>query len=114
MLLMKKSEEIKREAQQEESDYKFMHLMNDAMREGRKERFEEEYLPQLQEILGDDIYFVEKTQSYCIKCKPKGERGHIIIDFYPKANKLLIRSKNQWIKPALKWIVKNIINNQSK
>ena len=28
-----------------------------------------------------------------------------IIDFYPKANKLLIRKSNKWINQGLKWII---------
>ena len=32
-----------------------------------------------------------------------------VIDFYPKANKLLIRRKNKWIKPALKFIINRVL-----
>jgi len=32
-----------------------------------------------------------------------------IIDFFPKANSVLIRKDNNWKKPGLKWIKKNIL-----
>lgn len=30
------------------------------------------------------------------------------IDFFPKANKVLIRKENKWIWPGLNWIINNI------
>ena len=33
-----------------------------------------------------------------------------IIDLYPKANKLLIRKTHKWVKPALKWIINQILS----
>lgn len=34
-----------------------------------------------------------------------------IVDFFIKANKVLIRKDNDWIHPGLSWIVDNLINN---
>jgi len=31
-----------------------------------------------------------------------------IIDYYSKANKLLIRKENKWVKPGLQWIINNL------
>jgi hypothetical protein len=31
-----------------------------------------------------------------------------IIDYYSKANKILIRKENKWIKPGLQWIIHNL------
>ena len=36
--------------------------------------------------------------------------GYGIIDFFPKANNLLIRNQNKWKKPGLKWLIKNVID----
>jgi hypothetical protein len=30
---------------------------------------------------------------------------HGIVDFFPKKNALLIRKKNKWIRPGLKWLI---------
>lgn len=35
------------------------------------------------------------------------------ITYYPKANKLLIHKTNKWIKPAMQWIHKNIIERNN-
>jgi hypothetical protein len=47
---MKKSEELKQEAQQEESDFAYMAKMNKSMREARLERFEDGYTEKLEII----------------------------------------------------------------
>lgn len=33
-----------------------------------------------------------------------------VIDYYPKANKVLIRKDNDWKKPGLKWLIENLVN----
>jgi hypothetical protein len=97
---MKKSEELRIEAGGIDSDIKYLGVANKIMREERMERFIEKYLPLLE----------KKAMVTIIDLKDKivinnGQFG--VIDFYPKANKILIRSKNKWIKPGLQWLIKN-------
>ncbi len=35
---------------------------------------------------------------------------HGTIDFFPKANRVLIRKENKWINSGLNWITKNLLN----
>lgn len=98
---MKKSEIYERESAQEENDIKAFGLLCKALREKRKERFEENWLSALCKE-----YKVEQRAngSFSIYTDKYG-----IIDHFPKANKLLIRQKNKWIKPGLKGIIKNLL-----
>lgn len=98
---MKKSEELILASQQEENDIKSFALQCKALRESRSERFLEDWLPVL-------------SLRYSIEYRTNGSysintQNHGIIDYFPKANKLLIRTGNKWIKPGLKWIINNLI-----
>lgn len=97
---MKKSEELT--SQQEDNDIKSFALACRALKEKRSEKFIEDYLPVL-----NLRYPIEKRDngSYTISTQDYG-----IIDYFPKANKVLIREENKWIKPGLKWIFNNLIN----
>jgi len=101
---MKKSEELRLEASMEDSDSKAFGILCKSLRAKRSEKFLEDWLPVLQQIypvtLRDNGSFSITTSKYGI------------IDYFPKANNLLIRSKNMWKKPGLRWIVKNIIPNE--
>ena len=97
---MSKSEEIKKEIEREENDIKILSLSTKLIREERNERFEKEYLGKIKEKY---IVTYDDNHKYTI-CSSKG-----MIDYFPKKNKLLIRKKNKWIKPALKWIINNLI-----
>lgn len=96
---MKKSEELRIEAQQEESDFSYMAKMNKSIREARLERFE-------------DVYAEKLEAKNCIVIPFNGSKVVIdtqtekfgIIDYYPKANKILIRKQNKWITQGLRWI----------
>jgi hypothetical protein len=106
---MKKSEDLKKQAAEEENDLKVLGLMTGALREGRLEKFEEDYLPKLKE-LGYEITHNEKTHHYLINTtNSKVNKG--IIDFYPKANKVCIRKGNRWITKGLKWITENLLKS---
>lgn len=100
---MKKSEQYKELASQEDNDLIAMGHMNKALREERTERFEENWLEKLSEKCDVTQRILQGCHTFTIE--PYGT-----IDYYPKANKLLIRKDNKWIKPGLKWIVTNIIN----
>jgi hypothetical protein len=97
---MKKSEELRIEADKEENDLKYLGMANKVMREERIERFEEDWLPLLKEKA--TVHYSELLTRYWIENKKMG-----VIDFYPKANKILIRKQNRWVKPGLKWLIKN-------
>lgn len=87
-------------AQKEDNDLTSLGLMCKALREKRSEKFLEDWLPVLKEIYP----IVENNSKYTITTQDYG-----VLDYFPKANKILIRQKNKWIKPGLKWIITNLI-----
>jgi len=97
---MKVSEKLKQKGNAEENDLKAMGIYTKALREGRSERFEDKWLEKLEK----KVTMISKTETkYTFSC----EQG--IIDFFPKANKLLIRKRNKWVKPGLKYIITKIL-----
>ncbi len=101
---MKKSEKLKREAEQEENDLKALGLHTKVLREERVENFEENWLPKLRET---HICEEAKNGSYTIYSTRFG-----IMNYYPKANRLLFRRTQKWAKPALEFIAQNLIGNE--
>lgn len=108
-IAMKKSEALKQQAAEEENDLKALGLMTGSLREGRLEKFTETYLPQLLKA-GYDISEDVWTYRYTIDTSTGG-KNYGIVDYYPKANNLLIRKTNKWIKPGLRWIVEKLLPN---
>jgi predicted MPP superfamily phosphohydrolase len=98
--VMKKSEELKQKANAQDNDLIALGIYNKSLREKRLERFEDYLLPL--ERQGYEI--VENNHKYTIDTDTQ-EIKYGIIDYFPKANKILIRKDNNWIKPGLKWIV---------
>lgn len=98
---MKKSEELLKEATETDNDFVAMGLLNRSLREGRAERWED-YLPKLLKK-GYDIA-CDGNSKYTIDTDDK----YGIVDYFPKANKLLIRKQNKWIKPGFTWIKTNL------
>ena len=98
---MKKSEQLRQEAAREDNDFRAMSLMNQGLREERAENFDESYLGPLESKYDVTL---RSNGSYTITTTVYG-----VIDFFPKANKLLIRKDNKWIKPGLKWIINNLL-----
>lgn len=96
---MKPSEKLREEAEQTDNDLVAFGKYTKALREKRKEGFEDNWLS----LLENQTEVTKKGYKYTFD----SEYG--IIDYYPKANKLLIRKKNKWIKPALRFIVNKII-----
>lgn len=95
-----KSQQLIKESQTEENDFKSFNLLCKALREKRSEKFEE-YLP----VISLRYTVKERTNgSYTIETQDYG-----VIDYFPKANKLLIRKDNSWKKPGLKWIINNLM-----
>ena len=101
---MKKSKLLERQASEEENDIKAFGILCKALRESRSERFVDGSLKPL-EMRYPVVY--RNNGSYSISTFK-----YSIIDYFPKANKLLIRNQNKWIKPGLQWIVKNLMNDE--
>lgn len=96
---MKESERLHQIADQEENDLKYLGLKKKAIREERLERFQD-YIFKLEAL---DILVAAFDGSKHTIDTQRDEFG--IIDYFPKANKVLIRKENRWITQGLKWIV---------
>ena len=105
---MKKSTELRKQAAQADNDFSAMGLLNGALRESRSERFLEGVLPDLLRS-GYDIA-CDGNSKYTIDTDSQSVKFGTV-DYFPKANKLLIRKSNQWIKPGLAWINENLLIN---
>jgi hypothetical protein len=103
---MKKSEQLKQDAAQEDNDLKAIGMLNKSLREGRLERFEDDYLPKL--VKWYDVVHQPDHHKYTIDTDTQTNK-YGIIDFFPKANKVLIKRTNKWIKPGLDWINKKLL-----
>ena len=99
---MKNSEKLLKASSQEDNDIKSFALKCKALRESRSERFIEDYLPVLEIRYPIEL---RKNGSYTLSTQDHGT-----LDYFPKANKLLIRNSNTWVKPGLKWVLNNLIN----
>lgn len=108
---MKKSEIYHQRAEEADHVLQSLGLHAKAIREERKERFEEEWLPKLMKQEVVVTYYALPASKYEICFMSNGKQE--TVDYFPKANKVLIRSKNKWIKPGLRWIVQNILQNDS-
>lgn len=97
------SEELLVKIESEDNDIKRFALYCKLIRENRSERFLEDYLPALMLRYSTTH---RDNGSYSIITQKYGT-----LDYFPKANKLLIRKENKWIKPGLKWILNNLLNN---
>lgn len=98
---MRNSDIIKAELVEEDNDSKALGLHCKLIREERSDKFEDNYLLKLKESFKVD--YDENMSKYSITT----DDG--IVDFYPKVNKILIRRKNKWIKPGLKWLLDNLL-----
>jgi len=81
-----------------------MAKMNKSMREARLERFEDGYTEKLESknckvipFNGSKVVIDTQTSKYGI------------LDYFPKANKILIRKDNKWITQGLPWINDTIL-----
>lgn len=95
---IKASDQIREKLESEDNDLKALGLGTKLIKEERKERFEENWLPLIKELC--DVQHDSACGRYTFELEGEG-----VVDFYPKANKLLIRKKNRWVKPALKWLI---------
>ena len=102
----KLSQQMKEDVDKEENDLSYMGKMKKVFRQERVERFED-VLPQLlKSVKVIDITHYEAQGKYMITTDTKFG----IVDYYPKANKILIRKDNDWILGGMTWLYKNLIN----
>ena len=100
---MKQSEIIEDRANKEENDIKAWGLYSKANRARRMESFLESFLPKLR----DKTEVIErKNGSFTLESKTLG-----ILDFYPKSNKILIRSENKWCTSGVDFLSKHVIKS---
>lgn len=95
---MKNTEKLREQLAEEENDLIALGIGKKLIREERSERFEEAWLNKLQGKC--NVKHDTQMGRYTFELG-----GYGVMDFYPKANKLLIRKLNKWKKPALKWII---------
>ena len=99
---MKDSERLKNELEKEDNDLKAMGIFTKVLRAERDERFDN-YKDKILEA-GFDIDHYPDLGKYTISPTEYG-----IIDYFPKANKLLIRKQNKWHQAGLRWIIRNLL-----
>ncbi len=96
---MKKSEELFQAAASEDNDLKAMGIRKKAVRERNLER-SEELIEQLRSkysiVSNDPSKFTFSTETYGT------------IDWFPKANRVLIRKDNKWIDFGRDWLKKHL------
>ena len=97
---MKESERLRKKAEQTENDLAALGVYGKVLREERKEKFEDVWLEKLRKQT-EVIQRVNGSYTF------DSEYG--LIDYFPKANKLLIRKQGKWKKPGLRFIIKNIL-----
>ncbi len=98
---MKKSEEIRKQLLEEDNDLRALGIGKQLIREERKERFEDKWLLKLKEKYA--VNHDAQSGRYTFDVKGLG-----VMDFYPKANKVLIRKLNKWKQPGLKWLISQL------
>jgi hypothetical protein len=90
---MKESERLAIKAEHEDNDLKAMGLISKSYRALKKERFQEEWLPLIQQKTA--ILYDEKKYCYLIDLPLEQ------VEFYPGKNTMFCKSTKQWKKPAL-------------
>lgn len=99
---MKESERLRKKAESTDNDLAALGVYNKVLREERSERWEEKWLNIFNEHFTVSI---NKNGSYCIET----DEGKL--DYYPKANKVLIRWKNEWKTAGLRWMIKTYMSD---
>ena len=100
----KKSEQLLHESRTEENDSKSWNLHTKSLREARLERFEEgEYI----QLLKDSNCLVIPFDGRKVIIDTQTDK-YGILDYFPKANKVLIRKDNVWKAHGLKWMFENL------
>lgn len=82
-------------------DWSIFKERNREIRALRTEKFKETILPIFQELF--DMKERDNGSFTCYTLK------YGIIDYYPKADKILIRERNKWIPRGRNWMMNNIV-----
>lgn len=106
---MRTSEQLRKEAQQEENDFAYMGKMKKVFREERDEKFKDVWMAKL---LAKG-YKIEETSigKYVITTDTK----YGILEFFPKSNRVFVKvlaktTKNKgWYSSGLNWIKTRIL-----
>ena len=98
---MKESEKIQQAINETDNDLRAFGLQKQYNRAVRLEEFEEKWLPILQSKC--KVHRDGLTGRYTFELNDFG-----VIDFYPKANRLLIRQLNKWQSNGLNWLIKQL------
>ena len=69
----------------------------------RSHAAEKDLIPMLRSIFGDDIFYDDKKSCYTIRLQVPGPKPQFY-DYYPKADKVLIRAQNRWIRNGAHWL----------
>ena len=103
----KLSSKLFREASEEENDLASLGKEVKAIRQVREEKFAKWH----DELLNSsDVISVTKFSAQG-KFEIRTSTEHGIIDYFPKANKLLIRKSNNWKEKGINWIKENILRS---
>jgi len=78
------------------------------IRDRRADMFNEKWLATFSDKFGQNFMYDEKKYCYTIQTSNQDNKPWTL-DFYPKANKVLIRQENRWIKPGLNWLLDTFI-----
>lgn len=98
---MKESEKLRKQLHGEDNDIKAFAIDIKIIRAERNERFEDIWLSLLQKKC--TVKHDASMGRYTFEWNDYG-----VIDFYPKANKLLFRKLNKWQSKGLQWIINTL------
>jgi len=87
--MAKKIDELTEKLSHEDNDLKAMGIIRKITREKRNDNFLDKWLPRIEAKC--TVTVDPNMGKYTIQPTPKG-----IIDYYPKSNRLLIRTSNTW------------------
>lgn len=105
-----KSKMLELESRMEDNDFKALGLINKARREKRLETFSKEWLEKItaSPLVTAMIEGERKYTFYIIQYSPKEDLADQVVDYFPKANKVLIRKENRWVINGLNWLIKRL------
>lgn len=93
-----------------ENDGRAWDLDRHAHRQKKVERFENGILKKIASVIGEqNILWEDKKQSYKLTLIKDG--SPLIVDYFPKANRLLVRKENKWFNRGDRWLQNFILGN---
>lgn len=96
-----KSDELILLAGKEDNDAKAFALYAEANREQRSETFEK-HAERLTKK-GYIVVYYKGQEKYTVR-----PTKHGIIDYYPKTDRLILRTTGKWLNSGFKWILNNL------